>query len=75
MRRILVVGCCGAGKTTLSRELGEILRIPVYHLDRYFWKPGWVEDSKENFDAALAKLLQRMRGSWTAITGALFPNA
>lgn len=75
MRRILVVGCCGAGKTTLSRELGEILRIPVYHLDRYFWKPGWVEDSKENFVLLWRSFFRRMRGSGTAITGALFPNA
>lgn len=43
MKRILVVGCCGAGKSVLSRELGKKLGLPVVHLDRLFWLPGWVE--------------------------------
>ena len=58
----------------MSRELGEILRIPVYHLDRYFWKPGWVEDSKENFDAALAKLLQEDAWIMDGNYGRTFPE-
>ncbi|WP_158879511.1 DNA topology modulation protein FlaR [Amycolatopsis anabasis] len=42
MRRIAVIGCGGAGKSTFSRRLGEILGLPVTHLDRLFWRPGWV---------------------------------
>ncbi|NLY66996.1 MAG: DNA topology modulation protein [Tissierellia bacterium] len=41
-RRIAIIGCGGAGKSTLARKLGEILKLPVYHLDSLFWKAGWV---------------------------------
>jgi adenylate kinase family enzyme len=43
MRRIAIVGCGGAGKSTLARALGERLGLPVIHLDVHFWKPGWTE--------------------------------
>ncbi len=42
MRRVLIIGSGGAGKSRLSVRLGEALGIPVLHLDALFWKPGWV---------------------------------
>jgi len=42
VRKILVIGCAGAGKSTFSRTLGARLDLPVTHLDRLFWQPGWV---------------------------------
>ena len=53
MERIIIIGCGGAGKSTLARELGEKLDLPVVHLDKLFWKPGWVEMEKDAFDALL----------------------
>lgn len=50
MQRIVIIGCGGAGKSTLSRQLGEKLNIPVVHLDKLFWKPGWMEMPKDEFD-------------------------
>ncbi|MCK5125311.1 MAG: AAA family ATPase [candidate division Zixibacteria bacterium] len=41
--RILILGCGGAGKSTLARRLGRSLNLPVIHLDYYYWQPGWVE--------------------------------
>ena len=41
MRRIVVVGCGGSGKTVLARRLGEILGIPVVHLDALFYDEDW----------------------------------
>jgi adenylate kinase family enzyme len=41
MRRVLVVGCPGAGKSTFARGLGERLLLPVIHLDFHFWQSGW----------------------------------
>lgn len=61
MKRILIIGCCGAGKTTLALELGNRLKIPVHHLDQLWWLPGWKEDSPENFDAKLAGILKEDR--------------
>ena len=57
MERILIIGCGGAGKSTLARQLGEKLNLPVVHLDKLFWKPGWVEESQEEFDRKLAQEL------------------
>lgn len=50
MKRIIIIGCGGAGKSTLAQQLGEKLDIPVLHLDKLFWKPGWVERDKTEFD-------------------------
>lgn len=59
MERILIIGCGGAGKSTLARQLGEKLDIPVVHLDKIFWKPGWVERSDEEFDVLLERELEK----------------
>jgi adenylate kinase family enzyme len=46
MKRVLVIGSSGAGKSTFSRRLGEITGIKVIHLDKLHWRAGWVEPSK-----------------------------
>ena len=59
MNRIVIIGCGGAGKSTLARQLGEKLNLPVVHLDKLFWKPGWVESSKEEIDEKIRAQLQK----------------
>lgn len=58
-QRILVVGCSGSGKTTFSVKLGAISGLPVVHLDKFFWKPGWVQATREEFNAALQAELEK----------------
>lgn len=58
-RRWLVLGASGGGKTRLSLELGEILGLPVVHLDRHYWRPGWVEPPKEEWRRAVIDLVAR----------------
>ena len=41
MKKIMIIGGSGAGKSTLAKNLDTLLNIPVYHLDAYYWKPGW----------------------------------
>lgn len=59
MERIIIIGCGGAGKSTLARQLGEKLDLPVVHLDKLFWKPGWVEMPKDEFDALIRQELAK----------------
>ena len=59
MERIIIIGCGGAGKSTLARQLGEKLDLPVVHLDTLFWKPGWIEETPEEFDRKLAIELEK----------------
>ncbi|WP_214699923.1 MULTISPECIES: DNA topology modulation protein [unclassified Exiguobacterium] len=47
MKRIMIIGSGGAGKSTLARQLGERLQLDVYHLDALMWRPGWVMASRE----------------------------
>src|SRR6516162_2332934 len=54
MRRIIVVGCQGSGKTSLALKLGRKLSLPVVHLDVLYWRPGWKASDKASFRARVA---------------------
>ena len=56
-RRIAVVGNGGAGKTTFSDRLGAVLGLPVVHLDREFWRPGWVVPPEHEWRAHQERLV------------------
>ena len=47
MEKIVIIGSPGAGKTTLAKELGSILKIKVFHLDRFFWQRGWKRKTRD----------------------------
>lgn len=54
MTRVLVLGCPGSGKSTLSKALAKKLGLPLVHLDRLNWREGWQSVSREEFDRLLA---------------------
>jgi adenylate kinase family enzyme len=62
LKRIAVVGSCGAGKSTLSRKLSEITGIKIYHIDKMFWKPGWTPISKEELAQKISEVV--LQDSW-----------
>ena len=59
MKRVLIIGCGGAGKSTLARQLGDKTGIPVVHLDKLYWRPGWQHLSREEFDVVLDEVLEQ----------------
>jgi adenylate kinase family enzyme len=47
MNKIVIIGSCGAGKSTLARNLDSNLDMKVFHLDRIFWQRGWIQKSMD----------------------------
>ena len=39
MKKVLVIGCPGSGKSTLSRALQKRTQLPLFYLDRMNWNP------------------------------------
>jgi len=58
MKRILVIGSSGAGKSTFAGRLGEATGLKIVHLDQLFWKPNWVEPTKEEWRETVEEVLQ-----------------
>lgn len=56
MKRVIVLGCAGSGKSTFSQRLGEALGLPVVHLDSLYWKPGWIAAPNEQWDAIVEQV-------------------
>ena len=67
MERVLIIGCGGAGKSTLARKLGEKTGLPVVHLDQIWWSPGnWQHLERPEFDKLL---LEEMEKPWWILDG------
>jgi adenylate kinase family enzyme len=59
MKKVLVIGSGGAGKSTFARHLGTLLNIDVIHLDALYWQPGWVETPRDEWQRVVRELLRR----------------
>ena len=57
MKKIIVIGCAGSGKTTLSEKLHDKLGISTFHLDAIWHKPDRTHISREDFDERLTEIL------------------
>lgn len=62
MKKVLVIGSGGAGKSTFSKRLGDVLNLEVIHLDALYWRPGWVETPKPEWRRMVEELVSR--DSW-----------
>jgi len=47
--RIILIGPPGAGKSHLAKELSAISDLPLYHLDKLYWKENWAETPRNEF--------------------------
>lgn len=60
--RVIVIGCSGGGKTTLSRKLAEAFNLEYLSLDRDVrWLSGWKEREQSEQRAIIAQLVERDR--------------
>ncbi len=59
MKRVIVVGCSGSGKSTFSRKLALKTGLPLYYLDMIWHRPDRSVVGHEEFDRRLAEIMRR----------------
>jgi adenylate kinase family enzyme len=61
MEKVLVIGSGGAGKTTVARDLAAVTGLPLVHLDRLYWHPGWVATPADQWQLVVQNIVARER--------------
>ena len=59
MKKIIVIGCPGSGKSTYSKALHKITNIPLYHLDMLYWNEDKTTVEKSVFLDRLLKIFEK----------------
>ena len=59
MKKVIVIGCPGSGKSTFSRALHEATQIPLYHLDMLNWNPDKTTVPKSIFKERLYRIIEK----------------
>ena len=59
MKKIIVIGCPGSGKSTFSRALHKITGIPIFHLDMMYWNSDRTIVPKSVFLERLNDVLEK----------------
>lgn len=57
MKKVIILGSPGAGKSTFARKLRDLTGLPLYYLDLIWHKPDRTTVSRPEFDAALGEIL------------------
>ncbi len=58
MKKIIIIGCPGSGKSTFSKKLNDILNYPIYHLDMIWHNADKSTISREEFDLRLEEIFK-----------------
>lgn len=73
LKRVLVLGSGGVGKTTFAKQLSEKTGLPLIHLDLHFWNFGWVETPRDEWIPRVIKLSEQaewlMDGNYSGTIG------
>ena len=59
MKKVIVIGCPGSGKSTVSRALHSKTGIPLYHLDMMYWNADKTTVEKSVFLERLSAVLEK----------------
>ena len=59
MKKVLILGCPGAGKSTFARKLRDKTGLPLYYLDMIWHKPDRTTITKQEFDAKLSEIIKQ----------------
>lgn len=61
MKKVIVIGCPGSGKTTFAKRLAEIAKLPIYHLDAIWHRPDKTHIPREEFDGRIREIFKEER--------------
>jgi adenylate kinase family enzyme len=79
MRRVVVVGTSGSGKSTFAAKLARLLHVPHVELDELHWNPQWVETPTSEFlakvDVATQSSAWVADGNYTKARAVIWPRA
>ena len=56
MKKAIVIGCPGSGKTTFAEKLNKQTGLPLYYLDAIWHKPDKTHISREDFDKRIRNI-------------------
>jgi adenylate kinase family enzyme len=59
LKRVLIIGSGGSGKTTVARRVAERTRLPLIHLDSLYWRAGWQPTPADEWRATVEQLVSR----------------
>ena len=57
MKKIIIIGCPGSGKTTFAEKLHDKTGLPLFYLDAIWHKADKTHISRDEFDARLGEIL------------------
>lgn len=57
MKKVIVIGCPGSGKTTFAEKLHKKTGLPLYYLDAIWHKPDRTHISRDEFDDRIGEIL------------------
>ena len=58
MKKVIVIGCPGSGKSVFSAALSLRTGLPLCHLDMLYWNPDRTTVSRDVFDGRLKTILE-----------------
>ncbi len=58
MKKVIIIGCPGSGKSTFGRKLKNRTGLPLFHLDLMFWNEDRTTVSKEIFMERLKNAME-----------------
>ena len=58
MRKVIVIGCPGSGKSTFARALRDATNLPLYYLDMIWHKSDKSNITRDEFDERMKQILQ-----------------